>query len=506
LIAWGVVLLGLLIAFLMTWNAFFTYVPPGKHLVIISKDGEPLPTNDPEYTHVLAGPGQKGIQKDVKGEGWHFLLPIVYTCEVEDNVDVPAGKVGIVTALGGKKLPEGQLAVNFDQQGIQQEVLPPGSYRINGHGFKVDLVDVTEVKPGFVGVKRRLLAARPDQQKGIVKDEVLQPGLYYVNTKEFEVIRTEVGIFQTTFHKANGSGGRREPRDRAPITFTSKGGFLISADCTVEWEVQPKDAPQLVEQYGTDVFRIVEQNIIDLQVHRIGRDKGSEHDVQDLLEGSKREKFQADFTKELAQACGKKNVTILSAFIRQIDLPPQYLEQKQKTQIAHETELTNKVKEATAASAADVEREKRLVDQKVAEVKAETAKLVAAVDQEVENIDFLTQAEIDKLKAEYQQQIATLEAQKTEVAGQAEAEVKKLKDTAKSSIFQLKMDVFQNDNNAYLRYSMAEKLNDKIILRLFHSGPGTLWTNMDGKGVNLLLPAPGGTAPATKTVKEAGEK
>src|SRR5437899_1054763 len=160
LIAWGVVVFGLLIAFLMTWNAFFIYVPPGKHLVIISKDGEPLPTNDPEYSHVLAATGQKGIQKEVNGEGWHFVLPIVYQCEVEDNVEVPAGKVGIVTALGGKKLPEGQLAVNWDQQGIQEEILPPGNYRINRHGFKVDLAEATEIKPGYVGVKRRLLASR----------------------------------------------------------------------------------------------------------------------------------------------------------------------------------------------------------------------------------------------------------------------------------------------------------------------------------------------------------
>src|SRR5262249_50181737 len=165
-----------------------------------------------------------------KGEGWHFVLPIVYTCEVEDNVEVPAGNVGIVTALGGRKLPEGQLAVNWDQQGIQQEVLAPGSYRINRHGFNVDLVEATEIKPGFVGVKRGLLAARPDQQKGVVKDEVLQPGLYYINTKEFEIIKTEVGIVQTTFHKppANGAAAANASasyhgRMRAPLTFTSKG-------------------------------------------------------------------------------------------------------------------------------------------------------------------------------------------------------------------------------------------------------------------------------------------
>ena len=51
---------------------------------------------------------------------------------------------------------------------------------------------------------------------------------------------------------------------------------------------------------------------------------------------------------------------------------------------------------------------------------------------------------------------------------------------------------FNNDANAYLRYTLAESLNPKMSIRLMHSGPGTFWTNMDGKSFNLLLPVPGG--------------
>ena len=64
----------------------------------------------------------------------------------------------------------------------------------------------------------------------------------------------------------------------------------------------------------------------------------------------------------------------------------------------------------------------------------------------------------------------------------------------------MKLQVFQNDGGAFLRYSLAEKLNPKLMLRLFHSGAGTLWTNMDGKGMNLLLPVPG--SPTTPPEKE----
>ena len=61
------------------------------------------------------------------------------------------------------------------------------------------------------------------------------------------------------------------------------------------------------------------------------------------------------------------------------------------------------------------------------------------------------------------------------------------KDLAKSSIYK-KMDVLQHDGNAYLRSVMAEKLNDKMTLRLYQSGPGTFWTNMGNKNMTLMLP------------------
>ena len=62
----GLLVLGILfVAFLLiTWNVFFVYVSPKQHLVIIKRTGDPLPAG-----HVLAEAGQKGVQRDVLGEG-----------------------------------------------------------------------------------------------------------------------------------------------------------------------------------------------------------------------------------------------------------------------------------------------------------------------------------------------------------------------------------------------------------------------------------------------------
>ena len=486
LIAWGVIAGVVLVVFLLTWNTFYTYVPPGRHLVMTAKAGKPLPPG-----HVLAEKGEMGIQREVLGEGWHFVLPIVYTAEVEENTVIPAGKVGIVTARGGELLPPGQVLADEGQQGIQRHVLPPGAYRINKRGFDVEQVDAVEIKPGFVGVQQRLLGtdsqglfADKPGEKGVLR-EVLQPGLYYVNTKEFKVIPAEVGILQTTFHKSPRPG---KGEDEPPITFTAKGGMAISMDCTVEWEVMPEDMPELVARYGS--WKFVQSNVIKPQARAIGRDKGINYGVQEFLEGSTREKFQDEFTKELIEVCKAKNVTVHSAFIRQIEIPDNYMKPIRERQIAEETKRTNTVQQAAALSDAEVKAAEEMVDQKVQEVKYETKRLVANIDIEVENIGTQTDTEIEKLKAQYQNQIATVTSQQRTLLAQAESQAGTLKKTAQGNLYQLKMAVFQNDGEAFLRYALAEQLNPNLVLRLFHSGPGTFWTNMEGKGVNFMMPVP----------------
>jgi hypothetical protein len=67
------------------------------------------------------------------------------------------------------------------------------------------------------------------------------------------------------------------------------------------------------------------------------------------------------------------------------------------------------------------------------------------------------------------------------------------------------MDLFQNDANAYLKYAMAEQLNKDLKLRMFHSGPGTFWTNLGDKNMNLMMQVPTGDK-AAADAKPAKDK
>jgi len=103
------------------------------------------------------------------------------------------------------------------------------------------------------------------------------------------------------------------------------------------------------------------------------------------------------------------------------------------------------------------------------------------------------------MKADYQSRIASLDAERTKVMGEADAQAKQMKEIATNNLYQLKLAVFQNDGNAFLRYTLGDKLNPELILRLFHSGAGTFWTNMNSKGLNFMMPISSGESTKSNT-------
>jgi regulator of protease activity HflC (stomatin/prohibitin superfamily) len=168
--------------------------------IITAKAGSPLPAGQ-----ILAEKGQKGVQREVLGEGRHFLNPYLFDHEIRGTLLIPAGKVGIVLSKVGKALPQGEfLAGDKDEQGIWRQVLGPGRYRLNPHGYDVEVVDAVSIPIGYAGVMTSLSGTRPAagafataDQKG-VREEILQPGLYYINPRQYKVDVLEIGINQVS--------------------------------------------------------------------------------------------------------------------------------------------------------------------------------------------------------------------------------------------------------------------------------------------------------------------
>ena len=248
-------------------------------------------------------------------------------------------------------------------------------------------------------------ATSPDE-KGIVKNEILQPGIYPINTKIYQVLPCDVGVYQTTYHYDP------VPKSNSSIEFKARDGFTIHLDCTIEWELKPEHWPEWLVKF--EKLANIEKIVIDQHVKKICPDRGSNFGAQDFLDGTKREEFQKDFHDELEKQCKKDNVEIKHAFIRNIIIPTSFLEQKRKERIAVETKLTSDQLVITADSNAEAAEAKQMIEQREAELKAETARLVANVDRQTENVMQTNEAEIKRLTAEYGNKIATLDAQKAQ--------------------------------------------------------------------------------------------
>ena len=181
------------------WGFCRFYVGTDQMAVITAKAGDPLPPGQ-----ILARKGQKGVQEEVLGEGRHFLNPIMFEREIMSVVIIPPGKVGIVTSKVGKDLPEGEFLAAPGEKGIWRTVLGPGKYRMNPIGYKIDVVDAISIPIGYVGVVTSLSGEQAPEgefaaanEKGVMTD-ILQPGLYYVNPREYKVDVLEIGVNQVS--------------------------------------------------------------------------------------------------------------------------------------------------------------------------------------------------------------------------------------------------------------------------------------------------------------------
>ena len=197
--------LGVILVLALAYGAYLwffcrIYVPAGCMAVVTAKSGTP-----PKAGTILVEKGEKGIWREVLSEGRHFLDPVLYDVKICQNVEIPLGKVGIVTSKVGKELPPGEIiAADSSSKGVQREVLGPGVYRLNPEGYQVEIMDAINIPPGYVGIVTAQTGKAPQPgkfaasgEKGVMQD-VLQPGLYYINPFAFQINVIEIGMNQVT--------------------------------------------------------------------------------------------------------------------------------------------------------------------------------------------------------------------------------------------------------------------------------------------------------------------
>ena len=189
------------------WTCCRVYVPAGYMAIVTAKTGDPLPPG-----RILAEPGEKGVQRVPLAEGRHFLNPINNDWRIVPAITIPAGSVGVVTSKTGKELAAGEiLAPDEDSKGVWRRVLGPGTYRLNPEGYDIAVLSAINIPIGYAGVVTSLTGKPAPKgqfagpgEKG-VREKILQPGLYYVNPRAYQVDVVEVGMNQVSIVGKSGT-------------------------------------------------------------------------------------------------------------------------------------------------------------------------------------------------------------------------------------------------------------------------------------------------------------
>ncbi len=416
------------------------------------------------------GSKQQGIWREVLTPGVYKINPEIYEVELFPATVIPAGFVGVVTNMFGET-PEGYRVLEGGAAALDEA--SPAS-----DGAEAD-ADADE--EGMPAAEPQIRLAQPlarPGERGVLRD-VLQPGVYFINPKLQKVTLVEIGYNE--FSQAEFAD-----EDHLRISFPSDTGYTIRVGVTVIWGIHPRHAAEIINDFG-NIDRVLSK-IIGPQLRSICRNIGSTYSARDFIQGEKRELFQRDLTAELRRVCNQKNVEVLLALVREIEvIAPNAAPGEgevtedlkrtiQQSYIAIENQITKEKQREAAAVRAKLEEERKKIDIMRETIQAQTRVMVADIDAEAQKDAAQIAAQADLEVATIQQQVAELDAKRVEILGRARTDVEKMKKSAEAEGYRMLVGAFGSPA-AYNLYTFAESFQPESI-RLFFAGEGTFWTDL----------------------------
>jgi regulator of protease activity HflC (stomatin/prohibitin superfamily) len=381
--------------------------------------------------------GQKGPQLDILRPGRYRINLRMFDVKIFPAIDVPSGKVGIVTANDGEELPENELIaktiqghdmfqnaaaflLNGGQRGPQLDVLTPGKFYINPLMFSVQTSDALTVNQGQVAVIISNVGKQPaialssgelkadavaddfNAEKYVVTEgyrgiqrSVLGPGNFYLNLLAYRPI-----IINTTNTTIDWDDAADTKFDS--LNVNSKDGFALKVGVKVVIRVLPDQSPYLVSRIGSIENLIT--NVIHPLIDSSFRNQASTASAMQFLQDRHEQQDQAQ--KRAVNELSKYHVEVLSVLISNIVLPPELMETQtnkvlalQRQSMFDEQRNSEQKRIAMEKTRAEADKQATLVaaqiDVQVAEqVKQKT---IAIAQGEGERIRLEGQGEADKI-------------------------------------------------------------------------------------------------------------
>jgi regulator of protease activity HflC (stomatin/prohibitin superfamily) len=464
---------------------FFCRIEPGagEIAVLIRKTGENLPAGQV----IALEAKQKGIQLKVLPEGRYFRNPYTWSWRIERILDVPAGKLGVMTRLFGAELPPGEIIAEAGQRGIVQEIIRPGKERINPYAYNVALFDAINIRPGHVGVMNALTGKDvlnnqvPEVERNTfmveeglkgVLSRVLDPGTYYLNPYIYNVV--EVNLQSQRFDMSGTD----------VINFLTLDGFTVTVDGYIEFGIQRDEAAFLTHRIG-DMDDIIKKLILP-RARGFSRIEGSKHPAVNFIVGETRQKFQNDLEAHLRAKTKGWGVDIKAVGVRKVIPPDEIASITRDRELAVQDAAKYEQQIVQAKSKAELTKQEMLAIQNREKVEADTKRIRAVIDAEQDQSVRLisAQKELDVAKVEYE--AALFQAEAVILMADGEKDAIKAKNEAEAAVLRNQVTALGGGAN-FARYTLYEKIGPNVSSVLSSDSE-------DGVGgiFNTFAPAKGG--------------
>jgi uncharacterized membrane protein YqiK len=514
----------------------FTIIPTGQIGLVLAKDGVELEVGRilarkiesdsfQDATSFLKNGGRKGRQTGIIAPGSYRINTFLFNVELTEMATIPDNAVGVVTTLEGKSLEEGQIAGRIigghnkfqdvdlflssdGYKGLQEQVMLSGSYFLNPWFAKLEMVKMTEIPIGHVGVVISFVGDEgvdlsgaefkhgnivSKGQKGVWA-EPLGPGKYPINP-----FIMKVELVPTTNLVLNWANARSEShqldKHLSTITVRSKDGFPFNLDVSQIIHIPTTEAPKVIARFG-NMNNLVSQ-VLEPTIGNYFRNSAQDSDVIAFL-GSRKERQQSA-KDHIGHVLDQYNVFGVDTLIGDIVPPESLMKTLTDRKIAEEQKITYETEKKAQETRQSLEKETAIAEIQKEIVKADQGVLIAEriadasvkkATGEANSVRLQSTAEADRLKllasgdaekirvlakanAEQIELLAKANAEQISLTGNAEAE--KILAIGKSNAESYKLSVDAMGGNNFTQLKVMESIANqhvKIMPDILINGSG----------------------------------
>lgn len=385
-------------------------------------------------------------------------------------------KIGIVTTLEGKTLPEGEIAGNtikghdnFQKpqkfieaggyKGLQEEFLQEGSWTLNPWFVRVEQVPLVEILAEQVGViissvgkdneSKNDDRLSEEGEKGIQRKPLLL-GKYAMNRriKSVHVVPTNEIILN--WSKSEEKPELNYDKNLNPLQLRSKDGFVFQLELTQTIYIATKNAPTMILKVGAqpiDALKPSHSNPIDENEQKVFKSSAIRNLVSKVLSPIVESYFQVsaqgynalDFLHDRGQiqrnasdyikmALESYGVQSIQTLITDIDLPDELEELLRERQILQQQAENYKQQELT-------EQARQSLIKQQEENKAQVKLVEAQSNLEVATLNAKAKLEESKADAQIQQEKDELELKRMREESDMKTEDEKIESAIRMQEF-----------------------------------------------------------------------